>query len=124
MEPRRGYARVKVSVGSDSGQGTAARGLAVLALLGLAVLTAPSCTAVLGIDGYGNAASELCQKLDQCYSKATFPDCFPRLDRNVEQADQKVRETFLVDFARSACLSSCVSARSCVDSDPLCSRAD
>jgi len=93
--------------------------MAVLLALGVAG-TAGSCVSLLGLEGYGSAANELCSMLQDCYGPQFYPSCLEHADPRLNEATAEAREAWLTMFADSHCLESCQNANACLDAPPVC----
>jgi hypothetical protein len=82
-----------------------------------------SCTAVLGLDGYGDVAGEMCSLLDRCYPASETDGCLGDLQKNLDGATSDVRVQWLDTFTSFGCLESCSAGRHCLDIPPLCTVA-
>jgi hypothetical protein len=99
---------------SDRRRLTRALALALLGALG--VPGAASCTSALGLDGYANAQSALCDKITECYASGA-PPCQAMLADRLVGTDVS---SWLTSFSGDTCLGSCASARRCLDLPPVC----
>ena len=79
-----------------------------------------SCTAVLGLDHYGNVAEEMCGLLDRCDAKSETPRCISRIADYLNEAAPEDQASWLETFTEFSCLESCGAGRHCLDIPPLC----
>ena len=100
--------------------GRSARAAFGLGLLGLVSASAVSCVNLLELDRYGSAAHQLCALLAECYGADFYPNCLQRAEPRVTTASEGQRGAWLIRFAESHCLESCLNASACLDMPPLC----
>lgn len=84
------------------------------------ILGLGSCTAVLDLEKYGNAAQQMCSLIDRCYGKTGNDGCQGILETYLHDVDPPTREEWLASFNNYNCLASCSAGRSCLNIPPLC----
>jgi hypothetical protein len=92
-------------------------GAALLLLIGA---QASSCVSLYDLEGYGEAVSQLCERISTCYGAEYYPDCLARAGARLEAAPPDSRQQFLNTFADSSCLENCTNAKACLDAVPIC----
>lgn len=93
----------------------ARRALAAVFLVALAGLFAPSCVDALGVDGYENGYTKLCDLVKRCYG-----DAFTGCDERVQDADLAAHDDWVEKLGASGCLDSCAQVFKCLDFQPVC----
>ena len=101
----------------SKGVGGATRAAAGFFLM-VCLLTAASCSSLIGADDYQDSAAAICGMVSVCYGEDAR--CVERTRSRLDTAAASVRATWLTTLSSSACLSGCTAARSCLDLIPMC----
>ncbi len=80
---------------------------------------AASCASVLGLDGFQDAADNLCAKLEAC-EPGKYPDCRAHVSAGLDTASASARGSWLALLGQSGALDSCAGARLALDALPIC----
>jgi hypothetical protein len=92
----------------------------LLALLIVAsALAASSCSTLIGADDYEDSGQAICNMMTFCYGSSD-PNCVRRIHQRLELSPRAMRSKWLSQLSDAACLETCVDARKCLDSLPVC----
>src|SRR5690348_17080652 len=93
---------------------------AALGCMAAGIWFAASCTQVLDLDGYEDAAASLCEMLDRCFGRAGYKDCEDTVKGRLESASDTSTHDWLAYYGDNHCLADCTSAWKCLDVPPVC----